>query len=157
MRVVLISGYFNPLHTGHLDYIKAASELGDKLVVIVNNDKQVELKGSKPFMNEFDRMRIVSAVKGVDKAVLSIDEGGSVIETLKAIYNEYAVDYFFDSMTFCNGGDRTKGNSPEEQYCEWRGIKTVYNVGGGKTQSSSSLLKEYFPEKGASVPPSLVI
>ncbi len=142
MRVVLISGYFNPLHTGHLDYIKAASELGDKLVVIVNNDKQVELKGSKPFMNEFDRMRIVSAVKGVDKAVLSIDEGGSVIETLKAIYNEYAVDYFFDSMTFCNGGDRTKGNSPEEQYCEWRGIKTVYNVGGGKTQSSSSLLKE---------------
>ena len=142
MRVVLISGYFNPLHTGHLDYIKAASELGDKLVVIVNNDKQVELKGSKPFMNEFDRMRIVSAVKGVDKAVLSIDEGGSVIETLKAIYNEYAVDYFFDSMTFCNGGDRTKGNSPEEQYCEWRGIITVYNVGGGKTQSSSSLLKE---------------
>ena len=142
MRVVLISGYFNPLHTGHLDYIKAASELGDKLVVIVNNDKQVELKGSKPFMKEFDRMRIVSAVKGVDKAVLSIDEGGSVIETLKAIYNEYAVDYFFDSMTFCNGGDRTKGNSPEEQYCEWRGIKTVYNVGGGKTQSSSSLLKE---------------
>ena len=142
MRVVLISGYFNPLHTGHLDYIKAASELGDKLVVIVNNDKQVELKGSKPFMNEFDRMRIVSAVKGVDKAVLSIDEGGSVIETLKAIYNEYAVDYFFDSMTFCNGGDRTKGNSPEEQYCEWRGIKTVYNVGGGKPQSSSSLLKE---------------
>ena len=142
MRVVLISGYFNPLHTGHLDYIKAASELGDKLVVIVNNDKQVELKGSRPFMKEFDRMRIVSEIKGVDKAVLSIDEGGSVIETLKAIYNEYAVDYFFDSMTFCNGGDRTKGNSPEEQYCEWRGIKTVYNVGGGKTQSSSSLLKE---------------
>lgn len=142
MRVVLISGYFNPIHTGHLDYIKAASKLGDKLVVIVNNDKQVELKGSKPFMNEFDRMRIVSAVKGVDKATLSIDEGESVVETLKAIYNEYAVDYFFDSMTFCNGGDRTKGNSPEEQYCEWRGIKTVYNVGGGKTQSSSSLLKE---------------
>ena len=142
MRVVLISGYFNPIHTGHLDYIKAASKLGDKLVVIVNNDKLVELKGSKPFMNEFDRMRIVSAVKGVDKATLSIDEGESVVETLKAIYNEYAVDYFFDSMTFCNGGDRTKGNSPEEQYCEWRGIKTVYNVGGGKTQSSSSLLKE---------------
>ena len=142
MKVVVISGYFNPIHTGHLDYIKAASKLGDKLVVIVNNDKQVELKGSKPFMNEFDRMRIVSAVKGVDKATLSIDEGESVVETLKAIYNEYAVDYFFDSMTFCNGGDRTKGNSPEEQYCEWRGIKTVYNVGGGKTQSSSSLLKE---------------
>ena len=142
MRVVLISGYFNPLHTGHLDYIKSASELGDKLIVIVNNDKQVELKGSKPFMNEFDRMRIVSAIKGVAKASLSVDEDESVVETLKSLYNEYAVDYFFDSMTFCNGGDRTKGNSPEEQFCEWRGIKTVYNVGGRKTQSSSSLLKE---------------
>ena len=140
MRVVLISGYFNPLHTGHLDYIKAASELGDKLVVIVNNDKQVELKGSKTFMNEFDRMRIVSAIKGVDKATLSIDKDESVVETLKSLYNECAIDYFFDDMTFCNGGDRTKGNSPEEQFCKWRGIKTVYNVGGKKTQSSSSLL-----------------
>ena len=142
MKVVIVSGYFDPLHVGHLEMIRLAKKLGDELVVIVNNDKQVELKGSKPFMKEFDRMRIVSEIKGVDKAILSIDKSGSVIETLKAIYNEYAVDYFFDSMTFCNGGDRTKGNSPEEQYCEWRGIKTVYNVGGGKTQSSSSLLKE---------------
>ena len=140
MRVVLISGYFNPLHTGHLDYIKAASELGDKLVVIVNNDKQVELKGSKPFMNEFDRMRIVSAVKGVDKAVLSIDEGGSVIETLKAIYNEYAVDYFFDSMTFCNGGDRTKKNVPEMSTCRELDVTMLWGIGGGKIQSSSWLI-----------------
>ena len=142
MRVVVISGYFNPLHTGHLDYIKGASELGDRLIVIVNNDKQVELKSSKPFMTEFDRMRIVSAIKGVDKATLSIDKDESVVETIKAIYNECAIDYFFDSMVFCNGGDRTKGNSPEEQYCDQRGIKTVYNVGGGKTQSSSSLLEQ---------------
>ena len=141
MRVVIISGYFNPIHTGHLDYIKAASELGDKLVVIVNNDKQVSLKGSTPFMSEHERMRIVSAIKGVGQTVLSIDTDETVTETLKSIYNEYSVDYFFDSMVFCNGGDRTKGNSPEEQYCEWRGIKTVYNTGGKKTQSSSSLLK----------------
>ena len=142
MRVVVVSGYFNPIHTGHLDYIEGARKLGDKLVVIVNNDKQVTLKGSKPFMSEVDRIRIVSAIKGVDKVVLSIDETGSVIETLKAVYNEHAVDYFFDSMVFCNGGDRTKGNSPEEKYCEWRGIRTAYNVGGGKTQSSSELLKK---------------
>ena len=140
MRVVLISGYFNPLHTGHLDYIKAASELGDKLVVIVNNDKQVELKGSIPFMTEEDRMRIVSAIKGVDRTVLSIDKDESVVNTLKSIYNEYAIDYFFDSMTFANGGDRTKGNSPEEKYCIWRKISTAYNVGGEKTQSSSKLI-----------------
>ncbi len=140
MRVIVISGYFNPIHTGHLDYIEAAKKLGDKLVVIVNSDEQVKIKGSKPFMNEVDRMRIVSAIKGVDQVVLSIDKDGTVVNTLKSIYSEYSLDYFFDSMTFANGGDRNKGNSPEERYCTWRKIRTVYNVGGKKTQSSSSLL-----------------
>ena len=141
MRIAIISGYFNPIHTGHLDYIKAASKLGNKLVVIVNNDKQVSLKGSTPFMKEVERMRIVNAIKGVSKTVLSIDTDEAVTETIKSIYNEYSVDYFFDSMIFANGGDRTIGNSPEEEYCKWRGIKTDYNVGGKKTQSSSELLK----------------
>ena len=142
MRVVVISGYFNPLHTGHLDYIKCASGLGDKLVVIVNNDAQVEIKGSTPFMNESDRMRIVSAIKNVDQVVLSIDTDASVVQTIKSLYNEYAVDWDFDDMMFANGGDRGKNNSPEEAYCNWRKIKTVYNVGGSKTQSSSSLISE---------------
>ncbi len=141
MRVVVISGYFNPIHTGHIDYINAASDMGDKLVVIVNNDKQVSIKGSTPFMEEVQRMRIVNSIKGVNKTVLSIDTDGAVTETLKLIYDEYSVDYFFDSMVFANGGDRTKGNSPEEEYCNWRGIRTAYNVGGKKTQSSSELLK----------------
>ena len=141
MRVVVISGYFNPIHTGHIDYINAASDMGDKLVVIVNNDKQVSIKGSTPFMEEVQRMRIVNSIKGVNKTVLSIDIDGAVTETLKLIYDEYSVDYFFDSMVFANGGDRTKGNSPEEEYCNWRGIRTAYNVGGKKTQSSSELLK----------------
>ena len=141
MKVVVISGYFNPIHTGHLDYINAASDMGVKLVVIVNNDKQVSIKGSTPFMEEVQRMRIVNSIKGVNKTVLSIDIDGAVTETLKLIYDEYSVDYFFDSMVFANGGDRTKGNSPEEEYCNWRGIRTAYNVGGKKTQSSSELLK----------------
>ena len=141
MRVVVISGYFNPLHTGHLDYIKGASELGDRLIVIVNNDKQVELKGSKPFMDETSRMRIVSAIKGVNRVVLSKDIDASVVLTLRELYNEYAVNWDFDTMIFANGGDREKNNSPEEAYCDWRKIITRYNVGGGKTQSSSSLLE----------------
>ena len=141
MKVVVISGYFNPIHTGHLDYINAASDMGDKLVVIVNNDKQVSIKGSTPFMEEVQRMRIVNSIKGVNKTVLSIDIDGAVTETLKLIYDEYSVDYLFASMVFANGGDRTKGNSPEEEYCNWRGIRTAYNVGGKKTQSSSELLK----------------
>jgi len=142
MRVVVISGYFNPIHTGHIDYIKEAALLGDKLIVIVNNDKQVELKGSTPFMKEIDRMRIVNAIKGVDKVTLSIDTDSTVVETLKAVYEEQSVDYFFDSMVFANGGDRTSDNSPEQEYCSWRKISTAYNVGGGKTQSSSNLLRE---------------
>tara|TARA_Y100000310_G_C20319977_1_gene640285 strand:- start:93 stop:569 length:477 start_codon:yes stop_codon:yes gene_type:complete len=142
VRIIVISGYFNPLHTGHLDYIEGASKLGDKLVVIVNNDAQVELKGSKPFMSESERIRIVGAVKGVHKAILSSDTDGSVVQTLDAIYSKYSTDYFFDYMIFANGGDRTAGNSPEEKYCNWRKIQTVYGVGGEKTQSSSSLLKD---------------
>ena len=141
MNIVVISGYFNPIHVGHLDYIEAAASLGDKLVVIVNNDHQVKLKGSTPFMTAYDRMRIVGSIRGVDRVVWSIDKTGSVVETLTSIYNEYCVEYFFDSMTFANGGDRTKGNSPEDEYCQWRGIKTVYNVGGNKRRSSSEFLK----------------
>ena len=139
-RVVVISGYFNPLHTGHLDYIKDASKLGDKLVVIINNDEQVDLKGSTPFMKEVDRMRIISAIKGVDRVVLSIDTDSSVVQTISLIYNEYAVNWDFDTMTFANGGDRTIESSPEESYCNWRKIRTVYSVGGNKTQSSSGLI-----------------
>jgi len=141
MRVVVISGYFNPLHTGHLDYIDGAAKLGDRLIVIVNNDEQVKLKGSTPFMDQVSRMRIVNAIKGVYHVVLSIDTDESVVQTLKSIYSEYSTDYFFDSMTFANGGDRTEGSSPEEAYCKWRKIQTVYNTGGEKTQSSSKLLK----------------
>ena len=141
MRVVVISGYFNPLHTGHLDYIDGAAKLGDRLIVIINNDEQVKLKGSTPFMDQASRMRIVNAIKGVGRAVLSIDTDESVVQTLKSIYSEYSTDYFFDSMTFANGGDRTEESSPEEAYCKWRQIHTVYNTGGEKTQSSSKLLK----------------
>jgi cytidyltransferase-like protein len=142
-NIVVISGYFNPLHGGHLDYIQAAAKLGNILVVIVNNDKQVSIKGSKPFMKAGERMRIISALRDVDRVFLSIDDDRSVTETLKSIYNYYATDYFFNSMIFANGGDRTKEDSPEESYCKWRKIKTAYGVGGKKTNSSSKLLKDH--------------
>jgi cytidyltransferase-like protein len=147
MRVVVISGYFNPVHTGHIDYIKGAAALGDKLVVIVNNDAQVSLKGSTPFMSEYERVEIVSSIKGVTQAVMSIDTDETVVKTIESIHNECKVDYFFDSMLFCNGGDRTRGNSPEEQYCKKSGISTAYNVGGTKTQSSSSLISKITLDK----------
>ena len=141
MRVVVISGYFNPIHTGHLDYIKAASKLGDKLVVIVNNDEQVKLKGSVPFQDEEERKKIVSNIKGVDHAVISIDKDTTVCESLRQEYHNYRNDYFFDSMIFCNGGDRKEGGVPEDLLEQELGIRMIYNIGGEKTQSSSNLLK----------------
>ena len=142
MRIVVVSGYFNPIHSGHLDYLEAAKKLGDYLIVIVNNDFQVSLKGSVPFMPSDERLRIVASLSCVDKAVLSDSDDQSVVSTLKKLYEVYSLDYFFQSMTFANGGDRTEGNSPEEQYCKQNGIRLSYDCGGGKTNSSSELLEQ---------------
>ena len=81
-KIVVISGYFNPIHSGHLDYIQEAKKLGDFLVVIVNNDDQVKIKGSIPFMDEEERARIVSSIKGVDYTYISTDEDGTVSNSL---------------------------------------------------------------------------
>ena len=141
MKIVIISGYFNPIHSGHVDYIQSAKKLGDKLIVIVNNDKQVILKGSVPFQDEEERKKIVSNIKGVDHAVISIDEDATVCESIRQEYYNYCNDYFFDSMIFCNGGDRKEGGVPEDLLEQGLGIRMIYNIGGEKTQSSSNLLK----------------
>jgi cytidyltransferase-like protein len=141
MRVIVISGYFNPIHSGHIDYIKSAKQRGDVLVVIVNNDNQVELKGSVPFQNENERFKIVSNIKGVDRTVLSIDEDSTVCESLRMVYKTYENDPFFHQMFFCNGGDRKEGGVPEDILTEELGINMLYNIGGEKVQSSSELIK----------------
>ena len=141
MRVIVISGYFNPIHSGHIDYIKSAKQRGDVLVVIVNNDNQVELKGSTPFQNENERFKIVNNIKGVDRTVLSIDEDATVCESLRMVYKTYEDDPFFHQMFFCNGGDRKEGGVPEDILTEELGIEMLYNIGGEKVQSSSELIK----------------
>ena len=142
MRIVVVSGYFNPLHTGHLDYLESAKKMGERLVVIVNNNFQVKLKGSVPFMEFEDRLRIVTALRCVDSVVGSIDENPSVVQTLKKVYELYSVDYFYESMTFANGGDRYHSDSPEENYCKAVGIRLAFGVGGEKTNSSSTLIRK---------------
>ena len=141
MRVVAISGFFNPLHMGHIDYISAARNLGDFLIVIVNSDKQVDIKGSVPFMEQDERLAIINNIKGVDRAVISIDDDGSVCETLRAEFNRLQNDPFFDEMVFANGGDRKEGGVPEDILTDELGVRMAYNVGGEKTQSSSSLIE----------------
>ena len=142
MRVIVISGFFNPLHIGHIDYISSARNLGDFLIVIVNSDDQVKIKGSVPFMNQDDRLRIIRNIKGVDRSVISIDEDGSVCQTIREEFKRLQNDPFFEDMIFANGGDRKEGGVPEDILENELGIRMVYNVGGEKVQSSSELIKK---------------
>ena len=90
LTTVVVSGYFDPLHVGHIEYLELAKSLGDVLVVIVNNDKQAALKKGKSFMNEEDRLTIVSSLKPVDHVFLSIDEGKDVCKSLAYIDLTYS-------------------------------------------------------------------
>ena len=142
MRVGIVSGYFNPIHTGHLDYLEGAKQECDILYVIVNNDHQVGIKGSKQFMDDNARLRIVRALRCVDKAMISVDEDSTVVRSISKIHKRYADDPFMPGLYFMNGGDRKTYNTPEAQVCEELGIHLLYSVGGGKTESSSTLLQK---------------
>ena len=137
-NAIIVSGYFNPLHRGHIEYFTNASRLADELVVIVNNDKQRLLKGAKEFMQEDERCLIISNLKIVDKVYLSIDEDKTVIKTLELIYKEISQSY---NLMFGNGGDQKNSIIPEINICKKLEIKMVDNL-GDKVQSSSWLLKK---------------
>jgi len=135
--VVAVSGYFNPLHVGHLEMIEKSRKLGDKLVAIVNNDHQVKLKGSVPFMSQADRLKIVSALKYVDEVFLSIDRDATVCKSLAKV----------KPNIFANGGDRKSLNDvPEFGVCSKLGIKMVDGL-GKKIRASSKLIAEAAAKK----------
>ncbi len=138
-KIVITSGYYNPLHKGHINLMREAKELGDFLVVIVNNDQQVTLKGSAHFIDERERMEIIASLKYVDDVFLSVDEDLSVAKSLECIAKKYSGQELF----FAKGGDRNSSNIPqqEKQICKQCNINIVNNVGGPKVQSSSWLLK----------------
>ena len=131
---VAVSGYFDPIHVGHLEYLKMAKELGDSLVVIVNNNHQCELKKGKPFMDQNDRLEIVKALRFVDEVFLSIDKDRTVCKSLEAVRPNI----------FANGGDRATSEVPETPICKKYSIKMVDGL-GDKIRSSSNLtgLKEF--------------
>jgi D-beta-D-heptose 7-phosphate kinase/D-beta-D-heptose 1-phosphate adenosyltransferase len=137
-KAIIVSGYFNPLHKGHLEYFKNAKALCDELFVIVNNDHQRALKGSKAFQDEDERMMIVSNLKAVDKAILSIDRDRTVCETLKSIAEKHSANC---KLGFANGGDQNNDSIPERAICEAVGIELIDGL-GEKIQSSSWLLKQ---------------
>ena len=136
--VVTVSGGFDPLHIGHVRYFQAAKELGDKLVVILNNDNWLLAKKGLVFMPERERKEIIEALVGVDRVVLT----GHRLRT-----KDFSVSQALEKLRpdiFANGGDRTKKNIPEVEICDKIGCRMVFNVGkGGKIQSSSWLLAKH--------------
>ena len=133
MRKIAISGYFDPIHVGHIEYINNAKRLGDWLIVIVNNNKQCALKKGKHFMDENDRVLIVKNIKAVDEVFLSIDDDKTVCKSLKEVNPD----------VFANGGDRKNYEIPESTVCMDNNIEIIDGL-GEKIRSSSDLtgLKE---------------
>ena len=137
-KAIIVSGYFNPIHKGHLEYFNNAKAIADKLFVIVNNDHQRELKGSKEFQDENERLIIVSNIKAVDKAILSIDTDRTVCATIKMIAKQFGNEF---DLGFANGGDQNNDTIPERSICEEMNVALIDGL-GDKIQSSSWLLKK---------------
>jgi D-beta-D-heptose 7-phosphate kinase/D-beta-D-heptose 1-phosphate adenosyltransferase len=135
---MIVSGYFNPIHKGHIEYFNNAKALADELFVIVNNDHQRALKGSKEFQKEAERVFIVSNIKSVDHSILSIDEDRTVCKTIEKIALDFGNDY---ELSFANGGDQNNNTIPERPICDQMGIALIDGL-GDKIQSSSWLLKK---------------
>jgi len=145
-KVVMVSGGFDPIHIGHIRYIREAKKLGDKLIVVLNNDNWLRAKKGKEFMSEEERKEIIEAISGVDKVIISSHPKNpkdmSVAKELSMIRPHI----------FANGGDRNGKDSKDPKSSLYKerkihkkyGIQMVYNVGrGGKIRSSSEMLKKY--------------
>ena len=134
--IVAVSGGWDPIHIGHIRLFQEAKELGDKLVVIINNDNWLLKKKGYVFMPQEERKEVIEAIRGVDEVVLTKHppdpQDMSVCEELRLLRPDI----------FANGGDRKKDNVPEAALCNEIGCKMVFNVGkGGKVQSSSWLVE----------------
>lgn len=137
-KAVIVSGYFNPIHKGHIEYLQNAKANGDYLIVIVNSDFQRSMKGSKEFQNEDERVFIVSSIKSVDRVFLSIDNDRTVCETIRLIHQQLFADF---ELAFANGGDQNNNSIPEVPVCQELGIELIDGL-GDKIQSSSWLLNK---------------
>lgn len=139
MKIVIVSGYFNPLHGGHLDMIEASRAMGDHLIVVVNNDVQQVQKKGKVILNQENRVRLISALRDVDEVILSIDQDSTQIETLRSI----ATKYPDEQLVFANGGDRDSVQAiPEGEVCSEYKIEMVFGVGGTEKADSSTRINQ---------------
>jgi cytidyltransferase-like protein len=147
MNTIIISAYFNPIHPGHIDLVAHAAALG-RVITIVNNDEQVKLKNSVPFMDEQSRLEVVKGLRWTDKIYLSIDQDLGVAKTLKKIMKDEEMNEQRNSSRgyyFLNSGDRTPQNAnlQEIEMCEKYGIKPMY-IFDKKRASSRELIKKAY-------------
>jgi len=144
--IVLVTGGFDPLHSGHIEYFKAAKELGDELHVGVNSDEWLERKKGRAFMPLQERAKIIEALGVVDN-VLSFDDSDDT--ACGAIYKTMATNDSYDKIVFANGGDRTDGTTPEyKTYGDMPRVDFAFGVGGQtKMNSSSWILDEWKTQK----------
>jgi glycerol-3-phosphate cytidylyltransferase/D-beta-D-heptose 7-phosphate kinase/D-beta-D-heptose 1-phosphate adenosyltransferase len=146
VKIVIVSGFFNPLHGGHLDMIEAAAKLGDKLIVIVNNDVQQVIKKDKVILTEQNRARLMNAIKHVDEVIIAVDQDPPVTETLRLLADKYPDD----ELIFANGGDRVDPDAipgPEAAFCRERGIQMVFGIGGSEKADSSTRINQALGHK----------
>jgi|SRR3989338_1222068 len=130
-KIVVASGYFDPLHVGHIEYLEMAKNLGDKLIVIINNDEQAKLKKGSHFMSDQERAKIIKSLKPVDEVFISIDKDSTVCKSLE----------FLKPDIFAKGGDRFSSEIPEVKVCRELNIEIIDGL-GEKIQSSSWLISK---------------
>ena len=141
MKIIAIcSGYFSPVHFGHIEYLKKSKAISNMLIVIVNTDKQSYLKKGFSFQSEDERMQIIGSMECVDEVILSIDEDRSVSKTIEFIYNKYKSEDV--EIIFTKGGDQRREIIPEKEICDRLGIRIVDNI-VGQLNSSTKILEKY--------------
>ena len=141
--IVVASGYFSPLHSGHVEYLEHSKALGDVLIVVVNNDRQEKLKKGKTFLEASERMKVVRALRCVDMVVEAVDRERDISKTL-AILRPHI---------FTNGGDQTNESIPEAEICDKLNIKMVDGLGEKKQSSSAIIAKAREIPDYKNVPP----
>jgi D-beta-D-heptose 7-phosphate kinase/D-beta-D-heptose 1-phosphate adenosyltransferase len=135
MKIVLVTGGFDPIHSGHIAYFNAAKKLGDILVVGLNSDEWLTRKKGRPFMPLQERFALVSALEVVNEVVVYNDDDGSSCDAIRLAKMRYPAD----QIIFANGGDRTRDNIPEMIFDD---VEFVFGIGGEDKKNSSSWILE---------------